>query len=39
MNSTGSKIAGAQALPGSGRVNDKEGSVVNRVILKRDKGM
>ena len=38
MSSTGSEIAGAQALPLSGLVNYQEGSVVSRVILKRDKG-
>lgn len=38
VSSTGSEIAGAQALPLSGLVNYQEGSVVSRVILKRDKG-
>ena len=38
MSSTGSEIAGAEALPLSGLVNYQEGSVVSRVILKRDKG-
>ncbi len=38
MSSTGSEIAGAQAVPLSGLVNYQEGSVVSRVILKRDKG-
>ena len=38
MSSTGSEIAGAQALTLSGLVNYQEGSVVSRVILKRDKG-
>lgn len=38
MSSTGSEIAGAQALPLSGLVNYQEGSVASRVILKRDKG-
>lgn len=38
MSSTGSEIAGAQALPLSGLVNYQEGSVVSRVILKRDQG-
>jgi len=38
MGSTGSEIAGAQALPLSGLVNYQEGSVVSRVILKRDQG-
>ena len=38
MSSTGSEIAGAQALPLSGLVNYQEGSVVSRVILERDKG-
>lgn len=38
MSSTGAEIAGAQALPLSGLVNYQEGSVVSRVILKRDKG-
>ncbi len=38
MSSTGSEIAGAEALPLSGLVNYQEGSVVSRVILKRDEG-
>jgi len=38
MSSTGSEIAGPQALPLSGLVNYQEGTVVNRVILQRDKG-
>jgi quercetin dioxygenase-like cupin family protein len=38
MSSTGSEIAGAQACLLSGLVNYQEGSVVSRVILKRDKG-
>ena len=38
MSSTSSEIADAQALPLSGLVNYQEGSVVSRVILKRDKG-
>jgi quercetin dioxygenase-like cupin family protein len=38
MSSTGSEIAGAEALPLSGLVNYQEGSVVSRVVLKRDKG-
>ena len=38
MGSTGSEITGAQALTLSGLVNYQEGSVVSRVILKRDKG-
>jgi quercetin dioxygenase-like cupin family protein len=38
MSLTGSEIAGAQALHLSGLVNYQEGSVVSRVILKRDKG-
>jgi len=38
MNSTGFEIAGAQALPLSGLVNYRDGSVVTPVILKRDKG-
>lgn len=37
MTSTGSEIAGAQALPLSDLVNYQEGSVVSRVVLKRDK--
>jgi len=38
MSSTGSEIAGAEALPLTDLVNYQEGSVVSRVILKRDKG-
>ncbi len=38
MSSTGSEIAGAQALLLSGLVNYQEGSVVSRVVLKREKG-
>jgi quercetin dioxygenase-like cupin family protein len=38
MSSTGSEIAGAQALPLSGLLNYQEGSVVSRVMLKRDTG-
>lgn len=35
---TSSEIAGAQSLPLPGLVNYQEGSVVSRVILKREKG-
>jgi quercetin dioxygenase-like cupin family protein len=35
---TGSEIAGAQALPLLDLVNYQEGSIVSRVILKREKG-
>ena len=35
---TASEIAGAQALPLLGLVNYQEGSIVSRVILKREKG-
>lgn len=41
MNSTTiarSEIAGAEAFSLSGLVNYQEGSVVSRVVLKRDKG-
>jgi hypothetical protein len=33
-----SEIAGAEALPLLGLVNFQEGSVVSRVVLKREKG-
>jgi len=33
-----SEIAGAEALPLLGLVNYQEGSVVSRVVLKREKG-
>ena len=35
---TSSEIAGAQALPLLGLVNYQDGSVVSRVVLKREKG-
>ncbi len=35
---TSSEIAGAQSLPLPGLVNYQDGSVVSRVILKREKG-
>ena len=35
---TRSEIAGAQSLPLPGLVNYQDGSVVSRVILKREKG-
>ena len=35
---TSSEIAGAQSFPLPGLVNYQEGSVVSRVILKREKG-
>jgi len=35
---TGSEIVGAQALPLLNLVNYQEGSIVSRVILKREKG-
>lgn len=37
-DTTGSEVAGAQALPLLNLVNYQEGAIVSRVVLKREKG-